>query len=210
MLNPARSAFLALVLLLASSPWGHQLAFGQASAAATKQRWCVPSGSRTIRSTNEVRIYRRGEEKFVCSLRTGRTKRLDSRDESTAYIYDVRGSYVAYEIYVTTRDRSYIAVRTVDARSARLVVNVDAFTGADRISQSVEAATGMRLVSGGQVAWISRSNVVDATREVRYASTGADARVLSTGTEIDPRSLAVAPGYVYWMNSGMAQNARIP
>jgi hypothetical protein len=186
------------------------LLWGAPAAHAATAKRCAPSGAKTVRSTADVRVYRRNEQKYVCSLRTGTTKRLDSKEESTAYIYDIRGSFVAYEIYVTTRDRSYVNVRTVNARTGRLVVDAEAFTGAYRISRSVEAASRMLLLSGGDVAWISRTGVDDGNREVRFAGAGHPVRVLEAGADIEPDSLAVTPGRAYWTTGGSPRGVRLP
>ena len=196
----------ALMVLGPATPIGGG---GPSEAAHVSKRKCFPRAATTVRMTTSVRVYRLREQHHACWRHTGATKRLDRRDESHAYVYDVRGSHVAYEYFETTRDGSAVLTRSLDVRTGRFTVNVEAFTGGARIADRdpVRAITAMSLLSSGAVAWISPLPSGNPALEVRYAAPD-DVRLLDMGTDVEPDSLAVSRRHVFWWRAG-AKGAEI-
>jgi hypothetical protein len=173
---------------------------GSPAVAVTRHLSCLPKHALSLVSTSELRVYELRGEQYACNRVSGKTRKLDRRDSSKAYVFDVRGRYVAYELYVTERESSNILVRTLDTRRSRLIVTAEAFTGSARTGVApVYSATAMQLGARGAVAWIT-PRVLDDQFEVRLASAQRE-QLLDVGEAIEGDSLAVGRRYIYWWNA---------
>jgi hypothetical protein len=73
-------------------------------------------------------------------------------------------------------------------------------------------ALAIALKSDGSVAWIAENEIGLPPRATEYqvgVSDKAGTRVVGFGTDIDPRSLALAGGTLYWTQAGKAVSTRL-
>ena len=127
------------------------------------------------------------------------------------------GTVVAYESFLTADvDRWYVVIR--DLRSGRVLRHLP--TGALLKPSPGNAGVGpvvaLVVKPNGSVAWIAedfeRSTPTTSTsEEVRYydvyASDKSGTRLLASGLDVSPSSLALASSTAYWTQEGKPMSA---
>jgi hypothetical protein len=122
------------------------------------------------------------------------------------------GSMVAFEMFESGPEEGlwYVVVR--DLRDGRKLTR--AATGVPPVRRryyaGVGPALGIVLKADGSVAWLARDlwrSGAEAPYFEVYAAEGSSTRLLAQGTGIDPSSLALAGGTVYWTQGGAPASA---
>lgn len=176
--------------------------------AAGRDR-CAVGGSRTLGSSEGIRVYSKGVRVYICRRATGRRSRFDN-PPNRVRVDDVVGwrvAYVDHDPQFNSRGSEHDFIRVYDARRRKIIVDESAFSTA--INGTVTGEVGrLSLVHGGGVAWIARNtSLPDRPVEVQIARPGQGADVLDTSPAIELDSLAVNRRYVYWSREGVAQRA---
>jgi hypothetical protein len=200
---------------------------GMASARSGESGVAVkcPRVTRHIVAANaQAEIFEASSDVFGCAY--GRTKayRLGSRPECGAPVcFGVKhellaGAVVAYESYFTSEGvgRWYVVVRGL--RNGRMLRNVP--TGIPLKHQPENAGVGpivgLVVKPNGSVAWIAedfeRSTPTTSTSEEAryydvYASDKAGTRLLASGLDVSPSSLALAGSTLYWTQGGKPESS---
>jgi hypothetical protein len=126
------------------------------------------------------------------------------------------GPLVAYEYFFVAgesgeqEEKFLIIVR--DLRSGHVLHKVP--TGIPRPENAASAigagfATTIVLKSDGAVAWINERPLGEATEYQVHALDKTGNRLLATGTDIDPHSLALAGSTLYWTQGGKPYSTRL-
>lgn len=130
------------------------------------------------------------------------------------------GSMVAYESFETGPEegRWYVVVKNL--RNGRLIRHIPTGTPItkERYFTGVGTVVSIVLKNNGSVAWLAKD--FDRSRpegalgpEISfydiYAAEGATTRLLASGTNINPSSLALAGSTVYWTQAGKPASAQL-
>lgn len=178
---------------------------------------CHPRGSTTIAATARSRVFRvsrlapysKVHLTYGCSFRVGRSVRFALPDLPLGYgALALAGPYVAYSV---TGDCS------ADYCDPNSVVVQDLRTGRVRYVDGVDVAvahvTGLVLRVNGAAAFITSTyDDTGAQRpgyEVVAVATGGPAKILDSGTAVDPGSLALAGKTMYWTAGGQPRSATL-
>jgi hypothetical protein len=160
---------------------------------------CSAPAAKTTFATASARVFRvPGGRTYACLYRVGRSVSLGTSYVGSGPSLDklerirLAGPYVAYVRfdYDHTFTTSRLAVR--DLRTGRVV---------QRAGPLTSRVTDLELTQTGAAAWISD----DGARS--YEVWGPNGKRLDAGTDIDPRSLAVAGSTVYWTRGGRSFSA---
>jgi hypothetical protein len=190
-------------------------AAGVRQSAATR---CAPSSSRVLLSDPQAEVYaaQNGEVLNIRACANGRRQSFFiagcNRREGAAACAEVpvvtlTGSVVAYEEFLTTANRytrEGAAVKTSlrvivrDLRTGRVLHDVP--TGAPPTPEPGSVGVGkvvaLVLKSDGSVAWIAEDSERSAASKAPYfdvyAADRSGTRLLASGTDIDPSSLALS------------------
>ncbi|MEJ7891454.1 MAG: hypothetical protein WKF94_02305 [Solirubrobacteraceae bacterium] len=122
----------------------------------------------------------------------------------------IAGRFVAYRFTDPnfTSDRAlFTSVIVLNARSGRRVIDATAFEGQFE-EGTAPTVSPLRLIANGTVAWAAR-DAEDPTRawavNIAYPDNRDELEVLDTSPQIDPESVALIPGFVYWTEDGAPQ-----
>lgn len=205
---------------------------------------CRPSSSHVLFTDPQAEVYAvpNGEVLNIRACANGQRRSFFiascNRRESAAACAEVprvtlAGAAVAYEEFFTTADRYTLEGATVrtslrvivrDLRTGRVLHDVPTGTPPkpEPGSVSVGEIVALVLKSDGSVAWIAeddeRSAVAKAPYFDVYAVEGSGTRLLASGTDVDPSSLAlsvdathlddyphtVAGSELYWTQGGQS------
>jgi hypothetical protein len=186
-----------------------------AGAAARPAASCDARGGTTVQANAQARVFRkvakRGFRTYVCYRATRRVTSLGDYAEFAAstIVNDVRlaGRFVAdwTESYGKGGDPSVLVV-VWDARTGRSQFHAPLST--PQASADGRKVTSLIVTATGTAAWIAGGTTAPATYEVHVAA-GATDRVLATGGDIDPISLAAANTALYWMQGGQPMAAAL-
>ena len=173
--------------------------------AAAKSAGCEGVG-RTIAANGQARVYRanfdNGDYKvFACLRRPRRTVYLGSHHVMSVGVRTVRltGPSVAYERLDCNKGTCTGGIRVRNLRTGTVRTNP--------IPAGTAVATEIVVSSSGAVAWTRKLQAQIV--EVRALGAGGE-RLLDSGTDVDPESLALAGSTVYWTKAGIAQSAVLP
>lgn len=189
-----------------------------APAGASAGRQCEDVGSETVLRSDKVWVYRTDTRRpgyRACFVPTGLTTRL-SRVAGRKQVDAIAGRFLAYrftDFYESSQGGGFFtAVIVLDVRSGRRVIEASAFEGQFE-ENDPPSVSPIRLNADGSVAWAAR-DADDRTRSwmVNVASPSDDPEaleVLDTSPLIDPDSVALVPGFVYWTRDGAPQGRRL-
>jgi hypothetical protein len=170
---------------------------------------CKPRGAKVVGESTRVLVVRlRNRITQVCDRRTGRTRRLDDTETSSAALLGVAGRYVAYELYVTGRDGVAVTVRLLDR--VRSVRTYQSATGSALEHQGTDRGVlDFELEPDGDMAWISEPWSAPGLFEVWSAPRGERATLVGEGRDIVPDSLARGGSWLYWSTNAGPRSARV-
>ncbi len=182
--------------------------------AQADARSCAAEG-RTVAASESVRVYVIPTDDFVeptyaCPLRGGRRLRLGSSglSESGPTDLQVAGDHVFFT--QGSYDRAHgdlsLDVRVVDVGRRRTLHRWHFYEARiDQVAPTLHLR-GARLTPDGSVAFLVGGVGADHRLEVHRADTAGRTR-LDSGADVDPDSLAVGAGRVYWTRAGIPRSA---
>lgn len=179
------------------------LLFGAVSwpATAEPRRSSCATAGKGLAASARVRVYSTngGDVFYACDLRRRRRHLLATSESgpggSAARNFRVAGRVVAYQYEECDRLVGCVAqVVVVDGTTARGSWPASSVTG---------TLIGLRVNARGEVAYLDQQEETIAVRAI----TRRRARVLSSSSSIDPTSLALGSGFVYWTEEGTARSA---
>jgi hypothetical protein len=176
------------------------------SAGVGRSRASECSGGRTLARTVGVRVFtkhvNRSDPVFVCARESRRSLRIGDRDPDTPAAVDsfvIAGTMVGFHRYACDRGglcRMHVVV--VNARKRTTVHRSAAMEGFLR---------SLVLAPSGSVAWIRASGLADQLSVGVIDASGE--RLIDQGPDIDPGSLALGTGHLYWLDGGQPQAAQL-
>jgi hypothetical protein len=208
-----RGFFVATWLVMALTP---------AAASAVQRRQtgsCAPRGARTIASDSVASVYAISEPKvragvFVrgCVYRSGRIVPIGPLPSCGPPVcggytrFRLAGAIVAYEQFSDTDESGEWFVISRDLRSGRRIARAP--TGdLPRLGPNyvgIGEALSLVVSATGGIAWIAERET--HIFEVHTAS-ARGTKLLASGEDISPRSLAVAGSTIYWTDGAAAKSA---
>jgi hypothetical protein len=176
----------------------------------------------TLVANREVRIFQRQEyydgalgstSTYACNRKTGRLRYFQDaergKDSGSTRRPTAAGPFVAY-IALTDQPTGTIFVWNSRTGATRVfsAINVSEF----RADGSVPRVTSLVLTPSGGAAWIVGPTDAQGTYAVHTTdhATRSTTSVVASGTDIAPRSLAVADGVLYWTQGSTACSALFP
>jgi hypothetical protein len=210
------------------------LDLGSASSAAAVPlpvERCAPSGSKTLASDPQARVYSAPVDPahhdpttgippvkvFGCTLAAGKTVLLGSTainleggpltiDPRTLALSDTRVAYSLTE-GGTDFNQVYVALRNLaTGRVERRPSAAPGPLGPEGFSK----VTAIGVDEAGAFAWISVGSAIGAphkAREVAAVDPNGEALTLDTAEDIDPRSLTLEGDRLEWTDGGVGQSA---
>lgn len=186
------------------------IAPGSARAASNAEKLCR-SGYQTIVANKSVRVFQRRARdgnivvytRYACYLRKPFTVRKLGRwdrFECGVYGFELAGRYVAYDNFRCAGGLFPCGVVIRDMKSG-------AVRRSKLCAQPPGLMTDLVLRSNGSVAWI-RQLGGGQEYELWKLDSGGEVRV-DSGSAIDPDSLALSGGRIYWMRAGEPQSAAL-
>jgi hypothetical protein len=197
------------------------LAIVAAAPAGAAQDRCAFKGSKTLRQTSKLRLYRLpgtgdalSDRFYVCVRSNGRRFRADDRRSPEVTMLKntltSAGNFaaVAYTYYAN-EDAVGLTVVVIDLRTGKQTKHTE---NPDEFSAAKVPA--LVLGSSGGAAWIFEETPISSSegtrlREVHAARTGA-IRKLDEGLDIAATSLRLSGSTVSWTKGGAAQSAPLP
>ena len=207
---------------------------GDAATTRKAPARCTPGQSRLITANPQVEVYRapgaitpyNGELRpvFGCAFGQRRVYKLGTAFQCVEPKYMngpfcggidrevLAGPIVAYEQQATPCDPGcswLVVVR--DLRTGRTLrkeptgVNTR-FVG---FREGIGPTSAIVIKTDGSVAWIANAQEVEGGGYQVHASDRAGSRLLASGTDIEPSSLALAGSTLYWMQNGKPQSATL-
>jgi hypothetical protein len=210
------SIVMALVLLAASP--------GYAASRRRKPAKCAPVHSGLVAADAQAQVYVRPEgsepkEFIACAYGSGRTYDLgtgppnvSSQGGSRNTHFTLGGAMLAYESSWFT---SYPAPGAIECEQDVVVRNLR--TG--RILHNVPTGTSsppslcfgpvitLIVRSDGAAAWIAENSVKEPAQSEVHTVDREGSRLLASGPEIEPYSLALAGSTLYWTQGGKPVSA---
>lgn len=130
------------------------------------------------------------------------------------------GDMAAFELFHTGPEAGHWYVVVRNLRSGRTLVHVPTGTPlvVERYVTGVGTVVGIVLKRDGSVAWLAEDFLRSLPQGALgpeipyydiYAAEGASVRLLASGTDIAPSSLALADGTVYWTQAGKPASAQL-
>ncbi len=187
------------------------------SEAVSRSASCGRADSKTLASTAAVRVYRRKGLTYACAYRRGRHFHLgDDPPEGIGAvrigIIRIAGRYVAFDTTAFNKNEPDYGLRVVDARTGRTKRDGAAlYSGDEPHDPAVDGGvTDIELKPNGSVAWIVENPFAEPARrwEVNTSDRSKDRdRILDTGADIAPVSLASSGSTLYWTNASQAWSA---
>lgn len=173
---------------------------------------CERQEGRTVVANRAVRVYRRatsqlGRRTYACFGRSGKVTPLGDLDSLTASTgvsrVTLSGRFLAYSMSTAA------GPDVVD----RTVVRMDVATGrrdlldpAAGLDAELTTRPHVAVARDGTVAWISP---LSGPTFAVYIARGRAASLVDQGPDIEPTSLALAPGYAYWTRGGVAKSVAL-
>jgi hypothetical protein len=186
---------------------------GTAAGASTRVPSCDAHAGRTLQANSQVRVYRRtvkrGYRTYACFRASRRVTSLGDYAEFAAstIVEDVRLS----GRFVATWTSSYgkggtpsVLIHVRDARTGQERFYAPLSTQARPVGNT--RVSSMLLTDTGHIAWIAGGSIAPLTYEVHAGAAGQD-RLLASGVDIDPASLAVTASVAYWTQGGRPMSA---
>jgi hypothetical protein len=225
MLRRAALAALVLALAVALVPAGASAAHG----ARRPARKCGQAVSRLLLADGQAEVYEAPEELgeptvltvYGCAFQARRPRALGGvpaqqnvggpSKESGVLLPTLAGAVVAYaETHFSPYNVSDEYVVVCDLVTGRVVHVVPTGVAVKPVPGQVGIGTVVALVvkGDGSVAWIVGTDPEDGTYQVHVVD-GAGSRVLATGADIDPGSLALAGSTLYWTQGGQPRSATL-
>lgn len=203
------------------------LAHGFSSTAAEARPSCAAEDSRTVASSSKVRVYVGADEGYaVCNRASDRRRRLDS--DSTGFAaFRITGEKVAFEQTFTSSSGGLVSVRVLDTRDRRyehvIPQRYDIRSATPPAPGSaIESVTDLVLPADGRAVWIAKSLTaveceedgfrecrVEASYQVRQATSRGRFRVLDSGPGLSPRSLELRSRRASWLEDGRRVGRRV-
>ncbi len=124
------------------------------------------------------------------------------------------GAFVAYEEFRTKgafeRGEAIWRVVVRDLRNGRVLrrLPTGVFSPPEPATIGAGEAVAIVVKSDGAVAWIAETDGETGQREV-HAADATGSRILASGTSIDPASLALGGGTLYWTQEGKPMSATL-
>ncbi len=195
---------------------------------------CPPGHPRVIAADRQAEVYKAPFVRelpyihgiFGCAFRTGRTYKLGEAPEpdyggpggaSGVLNETLNGTVVAYteSVYSGFGGGSDVVI-VRDLRDGRVLHEVPTGTQAPTSVPSapeppqvgIGPVAALVVKADAAVAWIVATGRVNGTYQV-HAIDETGSRVLASGADIDPSSLALAASTLYWMQSGTAFSAKL-
>jgi hypothetical protein len=184
---------------------------------------CPPALEHVYAADPEAIVYEGPEAKglpkiFGCTYRHKHAYALGTKAESSVQggggieRETLAGTVVAYEKssnggFSHPGAKWQVVVR--DLRNGRMLHKVPTGTRNDpqvRPDNGIGPTTAIVVKSDGSVAWIVETNPGAGTYQV-HALDSTGGRVLASGSDIDPSSLALAGSTVYWTQGGKPASA---
>jgi hypothetical protein len=199
-----------------------------ASPPAAAATGCVPGGARVIARSAVATVYSVGSGGGALGVANGPTGAggraygcvpgrarvaigdLGGADRSSTF--HLAGWFLAYEHTLMGVDTLTSEVVVVDLRNGRSARRFAATSPPTR-PESFITVGSLAVTSAGGVAWIGQIGGIGQSTvyEVRAARAGAHAdRLLDSGAQIDPATIAIAAGRVRWRAGGVARSAPLP
>jgi hypothetical protein len=189
---------------------------------ATAEASCRPHGSKTVRESSVVRVYKTpardsGWKVFGCAFAVGTPHRLGTSDYDAIYGGDrvapvrLRGSLVGYVQQVEDRYFAGARILVMDLRhgtvSRSYAQSGDGFESCDP-DRPLYSVTDLALAPSGAVGWIAKVGYCDGARyEVDTMATGASRTVLDDSATVAPESLRYAGRSIFWRRTGEAERS---
>jgi hypothetical protein len=213
------AALLVLISLLALPP-----------AASARTAACSSSGSTAVYASKSARVFTkraivkpryRVRRYYGCAYRYNRKFRLATVGEPGVFetaVTQIRlaGRFVAHaSFYEGPAGGTYAVVRVRDLRSGVQTVNIQAGAplqpGEPDTSDQQARIRDLELRPNGSVAAITGTNDpatgVPIYRVIKRDPAGT--AVLDSGPDIDPTSLALSGGILYWTKAGQPHSATL-
>jgi hypothetical protein len=216
---------LTAVTLLAASP-------GYATGSNRKPAKCPPGRSHLIAADAEAQVYLRpggsgpsgeyqAEEIFGCAYGGRRAYALSgppafsSQSGSEATDYTLAGVILVFESFEVQSipglglPELKRLIKVENLRTGRLLHKVPTGTSSPN-SIGIGPVVTLVVKSDGAVAWIAGNNKGRGEPATSYEVHALDKtgnRLLASGAEIDPSSLALAGGTLYWTQGGKPMSA---
>jgi hypothetical protein len=176
------------------------------SADAARHRASRCLGGSTLAQTLSVRVFhkhvRQSDVVFVCARTSRVALRIGQRDPDTPASVDsfaITSSMVGFHRF--TCDRGGLCQMNIVVVNARTRSVVHTSTATEGFLRSLVVAPS------GSVAWIRASGLADELSVGVIDASGE--RQLDQGPGINPRSLALGTGYLYWLDGGQPQAAQV-
>jgi hypothetical protein len=191
---------------------------GAQGAGAGTTSHCPLTPHRTIAATKSVRVYRAFSRTsgtiaaYACVVGSKRRVFLDvdSQDnEFTVTHVQIAGRFVAFFSQYQGREGASPDLKVVDVRSGKVVRKE---TDGEIQSPIYTLGVALLLSPTGSVAWISEERERATGNLLRRVVETADRngrRVLDADPAIDPSSLALATGWVYWRHGDETRSAPV-
>ncbi len=175
---------------------------------------CGPAGARTLAASSRARVYAVGAQVFGCARGSGKRFAIGSQRTClrTAFVgpFAVAGVKTAFAVKRCGVDTgtSTIVVRRLD--TGRVIGQQPANTSPIGPESSV-TVSAIVLGQTGAVAWITQAaSIVGHRRATAVHAAGAHgARVLDSGSAIDPHSLTLRGGRVRWRHGASWRSAAL-
>ena len=204
-----------------------------ALARSNTRRHRCPVGRHLIVANGQAEIYETeepvistGERVNGCAFANGRISRLGVAPACGAPICGglehetLNGAVAAYESFFTGEEEGFWYVVVRNLRTGRILRHLP--TGAPLIARpdfkGVGPARAIVVKADGSVAWIAwdlqRSReYTSSSSEARfydvYASDKSGTRLLASGFDVSPFSLALAGSTIYWTQGGKPVSAAL-
>jgi hypothetical protein len=184
-------------------------------AAAGASASCAPAAARTLATSGSARLYVEQGALYGClgSRRTRLGAAPGQRRLAATRIglYALSPRYVGFDTVQMGVDNLDATVSIVDLATGAAVARVPATTPEDR-AESFIGVRALTIDRAGTLAWIgSRSGVGAFTPiyEVHTLDAGGDDRLLASGADIAPRSLALRGTQLRWRQGGRLRSRTI-
>ena len=172
---------------------------------------CKRRHSHTIYESQRVRLFwvrdrNYDEHDYACNRDSNKRISLGvvwESDSDSRFDFQERGEWLGFVDLWGTKDVEGMNANALNIRTGQLNSDGDQFT----------LVRSYGLTRRGSIAWIQspEPDVGDPTDYAVYLRVrGAKRRFLDSGSDIDPRSLAVGGHHVYWVRGGAVRTAAIP
>ena len=147
---------------------------------------------------------------YACLFSTNKRVRLGANGESTELTLPrVAGPYAAFAVADCPGANCYSTVVVRNLRNGRLVKNLDATKTSFGAPGESVYVTDLELKPNGSLGWLAQlSSYTTNTIEVVAVDTSGR-RLLDSGSDVDPESLALDGSTLSWLKAGVTQSATL-